>query len=181
MKDEDLDFTIRLVDGTEVRNNLFTDFTQAGHGYVYSFIPKDEIWLEAWLPPEDMLHALRHEIRERALMKRGMKYDEAHKIVTKLECQERGGEAENDKAYTKNAMEKKAFPVYNPLQTAQHLRRLKSIRRIHPLQHTLQIDTLTKRLEEFKKNPLLYSLKTKLSAPFKDIPQFFNPALRTHI
>lgn len=95
---------IKFVDGTKVRNELFTDFTQAGHGFVYKFIPKDEIWIEKDLPPGDLKPTLMHEIRERRLMReKGMTYDEAHEKVTELEAEERGGQADDDNAYTENS------------------------------------------------------------------------------
>jgi hypothetical protein len=95
---------LRMVDGTAVRNKHFTDFTMAGHGHVYSFIPKDEIWLEANLSAEDASHALNHELRERELMRtHGLKYDQAHQLVTNMERHERGGQADDKHAYTNNA------------------------------------------------------------------------------
>jgi hypothetical protein len=97
---------VRIVDGTEVRNKLFTDFTAGGHGFVYCFVPRDEIWIEQALPQADLVHVLRHELRERQLMKdEEMRYEAAHDKVTAMEAKERGGHTENkdSEVYTKEA------------------------------------------------------------------------------
>ena len=35
-----------LVDGAYVRDHIYIDYVEGGHYYRYSFIPKDEVWLE---------------------------------------------------------------------------------------------------------------------------------------
>jgi len=85
IKDENID--VWLVNGEEVRNRCKTDFIEGGHGYVYSWVPNDEIWLE--LGPHTNKEGpfiLIHEYVERILMKyKKTKYDAAHKIAAKVE------------------------------------------------------------------------------------------------
>jgi len=65
------------VDGNFVRNNIYADFTEGGHGYVYDFIPKREVWLDR----ENIIETkpiLVHELHERHWMAKGLDYDHAH-------------------------------------------------------------------------------------------------------
>jgi hypothetical protein len=72
------------VDGFYIRNTISMEFIDGGHGYVYDFIPEDEIWVEDDedddLRDEEM--DLLHEYTERTLMKYGddgnVEYEEAH-------------------------------------------------------------------------------------------------------
>lgn len=79
---------IYIVDGPYIRDNMYVDFTMGGHGYVYDFIPKDEIWLEEMLIKEDDSFDLMHEIYEYTLMKyvKGFeKYEKAHDASANVE------------------------------------------------------------------------------------------------
>ncbi len=67
-----------IVDGFLVRSLFFLDFTHGGHEYVYDFIPKNEIWIDNAISKKDIIYVLIHEANERKLMKKGMKYNEAH-------------------------------------------------------------------------------------------------------
>ncbi len=64
-----------IVDGKAVRDIFFLDFTQGGHGYVYDFIPKNEIWIDDDVEPDELKFVLLHELHERNLMARGWCYD----------------------------------------------------------------------------------------------------------
>jgi hypothetical protein len=74
-----------LVRGDEVRKIFYPDFAQGGNGYRYDFIPKNEIWVEEKLPPDDRVFTLMHELYETTLMQGGMSYDSAHAQTTRLE------------------------------------------------------------------------------------------------
>ncbi len=78
---------IFVVDGPHVRGNFFVDYVEGGHGYVYNWIPKDEIWIED-LPDEvDQGINLMHEIYEYTLMKYVKKdYDKAHECTACVEA-----------------------------------------------------------------------------------------------
>jgi hypothetical protein len=62
-----------IVKGELVRDFLFIDFTEGGHGYVYPFIPKNEIWIDDALNPKELKYVLLHEIFERNIMCRKLK------------------------------------------------------------------------------------------------------------
>jgi len=76
---------IWIVSGELVRDLFFLDFTEGGHGYVYSFIPKNEIWIDDDLDLDEIKFVLLHELHERRLMAKGMKYDTAHKKSSEIE------------------------------------------------------------------------------------------------
>jgi hypothetical protein len=78
--------TIWQVHGDKVRKQLKTDFTEGGHGLVYPFIPKNEVWLDDDLGDSEVKHVLTHELHERNLMRTGMKYNKAHAAASKLEA-----------------------------------------------------------------------------------------------
>lgn len=82
--------TIYLVNGNMVRSIYKHDFVIGGHGYVYQFIPLDEIWIEKDVPVEERILVLIHEAVERKLMKeQQMDYEQAHEIASKKEWQYR--------------------------------------------------------------------------------------------
>lgn len=74
-----------IVNGEAVRDIFFIDFTEGGHDRVYNFVPRNEIWIDDDLMPEDIKFVLLHEIYERRLMSKGMSYDSAHKKASHLE------------------------------------------------------------------------------------------------
>lgn len=74
-----------IVSGEAIRSLFFIDFTEGGHGYVYSFIPKNEVWIDDDIEPDEIKFVLLHELHERNLMSKGMKYDPAHSSSSKIE------------------------------------------------------------------------------------------------
>ena len=76
---------IWIVSGELVRSLFFLDFTEGGHGYVYSFIPKNEIWIDDDIELDEIKFVLLHELHERRLMSKGMKYDRSHKASSRIE------------------------------------------------------------------------------------------------
>jgi len=74
------------VDGYYTRSNIYVDFVLGGHGYVYDFVPKDEIWIEQLENSKDMIFNLIHELYERYLMKKkDLSYEDAHEKAAKME------------------------------------------------------------------------------------------------
>lgn len=69
---------IFLVDGTRVRDEHDSDFSQGGNGYRYRWIPRGEIWVDAEIAEEEWPFIVEHECQESELMKHGMDYDRAH-------------------------------------------------------------------------------------------------------
>jgi len=75
-----------IVDGFLVRSLIFLDFTHGGHDFVYRFVPKNEVWIDDVISSKDLKYVLVHELRERRLMKKGMKYNNAHyNFASKIE------------------------------------------------------------------------------------------------
>jgi hypothetical protein len=66
-------------------------------------------------------------------------------------------------------MEKKANPLYpqGKLELARSLQRLKRLNRANPLQHTLRIDNMQRRLQELKEHPLRVFLQEQITNPLQ--------------
>jgi hypothetical protein len=78
--------TVWLIDGAVARDLYKTDYTEGGHGYVYRWVPKTEIWVEATLERPELPYVIAHEYLERRLMHdAGLEYDHAHEICSKVE------------------------------------------------------------------------------------------------
>ncbi len=84
---------VRFVDGEKVRQSQKTPvFIGGGHGHVYGWIPKDEIWLERMLNKRAHRFNFAHEIIEVILMKElRFSYEKAHGIANRLEGELRHG------------------------------------------------------------------------------------------
>lgn len=70
--------TLLFVDGAIVRKYIDPYFFLGGHDLVYSYIPKNQIWIDDKNYPKDQPFTIIHELHERALMARGMDYNSAH-------------------------------------------------------------------------------------------------------
>lgn len=77
--------TIWIVNGRLVRSKYFIDFVEGGHFYVYPWVPKDEVWLDDDLMPQEFPFVLLHELNERNLMSQGWIYDKAHENSSAIE------------------------------------------------------------------------------------------------
>ena len=83
---------VRQVDGCLVRSLYKTDYTEGGHGYVYPWVPKGEIWVENDLDPAELPFVVAHEYTELRLMRdEGLGYERAHAISAGVEFQLREG------------------------------------------------------------------------------------------
>ncbi|MCA1684824.1 MAG: hypothetical protein LC745_02325 [Planctomycetia bacterium] len=81
-----------LVEGNLVRSFYKTDYTEGGHGYVYRWVPKGEIWVERGLDPAEIPYVIAHEYLELRLMRdEGLDYDHAHEISATVEYEIREG------------------------------------------------------------------------------------------
>jgi hypothetical protein len=89
---------VYIVDGAEIRNTFDVKFYGGGHGYVYDFISKDEIWVEGMKDPTETRFFKDHEIDEYKDMKYEHKpYDEAHEKASKYEAEKRKKEGYTEK------------------------------------------------------------------------------------
>ena len=92
LADPEFPIEVWLVDGSVVRGLYKTDYTEGGHGYVYRWVPKDEIWVESTVDRRELPLVVAHEYLELRLMRdEGLAYDPAHAIAAKLEYQLREG------------------------------------------------------------------------------------------
>ncbi len=74
-----------VVNGKVIRDLLFIDFTEGGHGKVYDFIPENEVWIDDDLRARELKPTLLHELHERRLMSEGMAYEPAHIKANEIE------------------------------------------------------------------------------------------------
>jgi hypothetical protein len=81
-----------IVDGNLVRSYYKTDYTEGGHGYVYPWVPKPEIWIEDGVDRREVQFILCHEYLERRLMRdEQLDYDTVHNICARVEFNVRKG------------------------------------------------------------------------------------------
>jgi|GEM_PF-840501 len=73
---------VMIVDGSIVRRHIDPEFVFGGHDFVYSYIPKGQIWLEDCMNPKEIPFVFEHEFLERRLMSKGKDYDNAHEYAT---------------------------------------------------------------------------------------------------
>lgn len=76
---------IYFVDGTAIRNLIDSDYVQGGNPERYSWIPKNEIWIDDSIPKEEAFDVLLHESVETLLMSKGQDYDTAHDHAKAIE------------------------------------------------------------------------------------------------
>lgn len=84
-----------LVDGSLVRTLFLLDYCEGGHDKVYSFIPKNEIWIEQALSSAERKFIILHELHERYLMSQGKSYKNGHIGATEIEDFYRENKNEN--------------------------------------------------------------------------------------
>lgn len=80
-------FKIYLVDGNKVRRD-HVQFVQGGHGLVYPWITKDEIWIDDILrvKARDYYAVRLHELYEAVKMRdQAWSYSKAHAMANKIE------------------------------------------------------------------------------------------------
>lgn len=75
-----------IVDGNLVRSYYKTDYTEGGHGHVYPWVPKPQIWIDDGVDRREIPFIVSHEYLERRLMRdAGLEYDPAHEICSQVE------------------------------------------------------------------------------------------------
>ena len=74
--DEKFPVNVWVADGRVIRSLYKNDYTEGGHGYVYPWVPKGEIWVEKVLDRRELPFIVTHEYLELRLMRdRGVDYD----------------------------------------------------------------------------------------------------------
>ncbi len=74
-----------IVNGRLVRSVFDIDFTAGGHGYVYEFVPENEVWIDDDIQEHERGFVLLHELHERKRMAAGWPYSKAHTESSRLE------------------------------------------------------------------------------------------------
>ena len=77
---------IWIVDGLKIRHDIYPQFVYGGNSQRYSFIPKNEIWIDNAISSEEFSYTVAHELFERDLMaKSGLDYGDAHDSALQIE------------------------------------------------------------------------------------------------
>ena len=74
-----------LVSGELVRDVFYLDFAGGGHDKVYHFIPENEVWIDDDIALKERRFIIVHELHERNLMSKGMRYPAGHWSATEIE------------------------------------------------------------------------------------------------
>jgi len=70
--------SIWIVNGSNVRRDIYPDFGLSGNDLAYYFIPKNEIWIDAQISCEETELSILCELKERKYMTSGEDYDHAY-------------------------------------------------------------------------------------------------------
>lgn len=125
IKERRIEWGVRLkhVDGAIVRQYIDPLFAYGGHDFVYSYIPKGEIWVDTRMDSREMPHVILHEITERRLMaKEGKTYDSAHdyaNVVEKEARRQAGGSYPGDANYPAEWSFKKLLKEFHVSESKQ--------------------------------------------------------------
>jgi hypothetical protein len=94
LHDEKETTEVWIVAGHLVRCYYKTDYTEGGHGYVYPWIPRGQIWIERSIDEAEIPYILAHEYIESRLMRDdGLEYDKAHELCSEMEFDLRMGKS----------------------------------------------------------------------------------------
>src|SRR5262249_42971594 len=67
--------------------------TEGGHGHVYPWVPRPEIWIDEGVDRRERVYIVSHEYLERRLMRdAGLDYDRAHEVCSAVEFRLRQGD-----------------------------------------------------------------------------------------
>lgn len=67
-------FTIWIVDGKYIRDNIDPEFTNFGQHYRFIFIPKNELWIDRGHSSEELGYFVKHMIVQHKMMSEGHSY-----------------------------------------------------------------------------------------------------------
>lgn len=83
-------FKVWIVDGKYIRDNVEEEFTNYGQHYSFSFIPKDEFWIDKESSPGEEKYFIDSMLVMHRLLSKGVPVKEAIKIADRIERRERG-------------------------------------------------------------------------------------------
>ena len=72
-----------------MRRYLDPYFVLGGHDLVYSYIPKNTVWLDDVIDQKELPYILLHEKEERNIMEKGKSYDVAHRFAIAIDQEAR--------------------------------------------------------------------------------------------
>ena len=81
--------SIWSVDGAYIRKNIDIEFSNFGHHFSISEIPRNEIWIDVEGDPDEQRFFIHHALVERRMMLRGSDYDTARHQANREERQMR--------------------------------------------------------------------------------------------
>src|SRR5512136_2281424 len=87
--DERGNLQVWIVDGSYIRTHIDEEFTNFGHHYSFSYIPKNEFWIDQEAKNDERRFFIEHLLVEHRLMEKGVPYDRALEEADKAEHKER--------------------------------------------------------------------------------------------
>lgn len=112
---------IFIVDGNLVRREIYPDFIFGGNEQRYTFVPRNEIWIDNTISCKEYSTTLQHEINELYLMRNfGRTYLQAHDSSLMLEVKMR-----ND--YRNECIEHEKYLPEMPVTDTDSIKQIKSI------------------------------------------------------
>src|ERR1035437_7959796 len=75
------DFTVWIVDGDLIRDHVQEEFTNYSFHYRFSFIPKDEIWIDEQASSDESQFYIDRLLYQIKLIKNGMSYDKSYNLA----------------------------------------------------------------------------------------------------
>lgn len=82
-------FSVWIVDGNYIRNNIDFEFTNYGQHYRFKFIPKNEFWIDKQINEGEEEFFIDHLLVENRLMAEGVNYSDAIDKADRIEKRER--------------------------------------------------------------------------------------------
>ena len=83
------DLQIWIVDGAYIRGHIDEEFTNFGQHYRYSYIPKNEFWIDREAKNDEQRFFIDHLLTEHHLMAKGVPYEKAIEEADRVERRER--------------------------------------------------------------------------------------------
>jgi len=80
---------IWIVDGSYIRSHIDEEFTNFGQHYSFSYIPKNELWIEEETKTDERRFFIDHLLVEHRLMSQGVPYNKALEEADRVERKER--------------------------------------------------------------------------------------------
>ena len=79
------DLQVWIVDGSYIRTRIDEEFTNFGQHYSFSYIPKNEFWIDQEAKNDERRFFIAHLLVEHRLMEKGVPYDKALAEADKAE------------------------------------------------------------------------------------------------